>query len=238
MYLNHDDQDDFDTVLDQEPIARPARSASKPLAKSAVRDDEITLAEAIPLLGMNALNAARYLREKGIAERKAVGSYLREQSTWQSVEFRYSVNAYPRDAVLAVAKTLKKDLAAIRADREARRLASLRTGRLEKAERASMSTAPYVVLADAAVLIGKRIDDPLFDEDERFEVYTDPNGTRWFSRDALERFAARTGGTDGKRHTSTPEEAAREDMRRTIALYDAVARRAANSTVMQQAAYA
>lgn len=167
-----------------------------------MNDDEVTLAQAVRILGLSsAQEAARYINSKRIDRRKALPDRLSGAVAEQ---------VYLRADIEQLAGHVEADIAAKLADQAARRLANLQAVHAAKKVKAEQDAlAPYVKIDEAATITGRSADDSLFDDEDRLAFYTDPEGVRWFARDDLAAFTF----TEQQR---SAEERAERDMRSVI----------------------
>jgi len=184
-----------------------------------MNDDEVTLAQAVRILGLSsAQEAARYINSKRIDRRKALPDRLSGAVAEQ---------VYLRTDIERLAQHVEADMAAKLADQAARRLANLQAVHAAKKVKAEQDAlAPYVKIDEAATITGRSTDDLLFDDEDRLAFYTDPEGVRWFARDDLAAFTF----TEQQR---SAEERAERDMRSVIQAFTRQAEeaRAAQSRV-------
>lgn len=171
-----------------------------------IRDNEVTLAQAVPMLGLTATDAVRYLLRKGVPHVQAMPD---------TMLLSEPARCYLRSDIEAASRTVKADMAAKVAEEEARRLANMKAAR-QRREQQTMEAAkaPYVSLDEAARLTGRDLDDPLFDE-LPFITVDSPAGTgatngwmsivvalqpetnseRMYARDDIEPYIARSRST-------------------------------------------
>jgi len=167
-----------------------------------MNDDEVTLAQAVRILGLSsAQEAARYINSKRVDRRKALPDRLSGAVAEQ---------VYLRADIEQLAGHVEADIAAKLADQAARRLANLQAVHAAKKVKAEQDAlAPYVKIDEAATITGRSADDSLFDDEDRLAFYTDTEGVRWFARDDLAAFTF----TEQRR---SAEERAERDMRSVI----------------------
>lgn len=166
-----------------------------------IRPTEVTLPQAVRILGVPAGDAARYLRAKGVKGHTALADRVR---------ITMPERVYVRTEVEAVADGVLEFFIAKAADEKKRHDDNLRAAKAAAAEqqrkRAALTEAypdiehPYVSRRTAAYLTNRDLHDPLFDDDARLDAIEDETGQRVYAQDDLKahrRVHERTGTAKG-----------------------------------------
>lgn len=121
-----------------------------------MRPNEVTLPQAGRILGLEFNAAKRFLRWKGIKHERALPDRMFVSETER---------VYPRDVIEDAAQDVKAYLDAKRAEEDARFAHNMRLAREAREQEAVENSKPqYVTWAEAAALLGRGKDDPLFDD--------------------------------------------------------------------------
>lgn len=122
-----------------------------------IRPNEVTLPQAGRILGLEFNAAKRFLRWKGIKHERALPDRMFVSETER---------VYPRDVIEDAAQDVKAYLDAKRAEEDARFAHNMRLAREAREQEAVENSKPqYVTLEEAAALLGRCKDDPLFDDE-------------------------------------------------------------------------
>ncbi|MCA8448977.1 hypothetical protein [Burkholderia vietnamiensis] len=151
-----------------------------------IRSTEITLPQAVAILGVPSSDAMRYLRAMGIRPQTALPDRLRVSQPER---------VYVRTEVEGVAPGVNDYFVAKAADEKKRHDDSLLASRVAAAavriKQAEIAAAypdigfPYVSRRTAAYLTNRDLNDPLFDDEARLESIEDETGERIYAQDDL-----------------------------------------------------